>query len=424
MSIMATNDLLAVNSLVAANSLMETNYLTLPMQTIPTFSPVAGAYTGAQSVTITSSGATAIYYTLDGSAPDLSSTLYTGAVTVAISETLKAIAVQTGYAPSYSGSAAYIITQATPTFSPIAGSYTGSQSVTITSSGADTIYYTTDGSTPTISSSVYTVPITVSASETVKALAVKAGALPSAIGSAAYIITYLQAPVFVASIGVVNSAATAAPNNDSITGATGGAHTIDTTGATLLVAFVRAGGSPGYPPTTPLDSATAGGATGYNTWTLAGSTGTATAACAIYYCISPSTSTTHWFDNAGHYGAMEVYAFSGVGTWSVDVAPVFAGSYGSSPFTIASINPAQNNEVIIAGFTSNELNCTSTVNDSFSGGQGVSAGVALAQNINTVGEVGASAYLIDSSHSAIGPTFTSSPYNTDTVTSIVAFKLS
>lgn len=54
-------------------------------------------------------------------------------------------------------------TVATPTFSPGGGTYSSAQTVTIsdTTSGA-TIYYTTDGSTPTTSSSHYTTAITVS----------------------------------------------------------------------------------------------------------------------------------------------------------------------------------------------------------------------------------------------------------------------
>jgi len=79
---------------------------------------------------------------------------------------------------------------ATPTFSPVAGSYGSAQKVTIsdTTSGA-TIYYTTNGTTPTTSSSVYSSPITVSATETVEAIAVETGYGNSAVGSAAYTIT-------------------------------------------------------------------------------------------------------------------------------------------------------------------------------------------------------------------------------------------
>jgi len=67
----------------------------------PTFSPAAGEYAGAQSVTIASStiGAT-IYYTLDGTTPTEGSPIYTGAVTVALYTTLKAVAVRDGYLDS------------------------------------------------------------------------------------------------------------------------------------------------------------------------------------------------------------------------------------------------------------------------------------------------------------------------------------
>jgi hypothetical protein len=57
-----------------------------------------------------------------------------------------------------------------PTFSPAAGTYPKPQSVTISvgAVGVD-IYYTTDGSAPTTSSAIYTNPITVSSTETIKA---------------------------------------------------------------------------------------------------------------------------------------------------------------------------------------------------------------------------------------------------------------
>ena len=134
---------------------------------MPTFSPAAGTYNSAQSVTISDATANAtIYYTTDGTVPTTSSTKYTGPITVSSTETLKAIAVATGNANSVVASAAYTINPvtsvATPTFSPGTGTYTSAQLVTISdaTSGA-TIYYTTDGTTPTTSSTPYTGHVTV-----------------------------------------------------------------------------------------------------------------------------------------------------------------------------------------------------------------------------------------------------------------------
>ena len=76
------------------------------------------------------------------------------------------------------------------TFSPKAGSYVGTQVVTISSVTAGaSFYYTTDGSTPTTSSTHYTAPISVASSETVKVLATKLAWSNSAIASAAYVIS-------------------------------------------------------------------------------------------------------------------------------------------------------------------------------------------------------------------------------------------
>ena len=86
-------------------------------------------------------------------------------------------------------SATYTIQQqvATPTFSPAAGTYITSVTVTISdaTSGA-TIRYTTDGSTPTASSPIYTGPITLTQSRTIRAIAMKGGMLNSAVASATY----------------------------------------------------------------------------------------------------------------------------------------------------------------------------------------------------------------------------------------------
>ena len=92
----------------------------LPQPGTPIFSPAAGAYASAQTVTITDSDATAaLYYTTDGTTPTTNSTLYTGPVGVTTAETLKAIAVESGRVFSAVGSATYsgTLTLVTPTIS-------------------------------------------------------------------------------------------------------------------------------------------------------------------------------------------------------------------------------------------------------------------------------------------------------------------
>src|ERR1022692_4416583 len=79
---------------------------------------------------------------------------------------------------------------ATPIISPASGTYTSVQTVTITDTtpGA-AIYYTTDGiSTPTTSSMLYTGGISVSATETIDAIAVASNYYSSAVASATYTI--------------------------------------------------------------------------------------------------------------------------------------------------------------------------------------------------------------------------------------------
>ena len=79
---------------------------------------------------------------------------------------------------------------ATPTFSPAAGTYTAAQSVEIscTTDGAE-IYYTTDGSNPSASSTAYSGAITVGETTTIKAIAVKEGMTDSSVASTTYTIS-------------------------------------------------------------------------------------------------------------------------------------------------------------------------------------------------------------------------------------------
>ena len=79
---------------------------------------------------------------------------------------------------------------ANPTFSPVGGTYASAQSVTIstTTSGAS-IRYTTNGSAPTSTTgTLYSGPVSVASSLTLKAIAYKSGSADSSVTSAAYTI--------------------------------------------------------------------------------------------------------------------------------------------------------------------------------------------------------------------------------------------
>lgn len=164
----------------------------------PTFSVEEGTYTEAQSVTIstTTEGAT-IYYTIDGTDPTTESNLYSEAISITETTTLKAIAVKEGYFNSDIATAEYIINKVkNPVFSHIEGSYNYFFNVEITTeTDGATIYYTTDGTDPTTTSSVYSTPIPVTETTTLKAIAVK-GEIKSYTVTVKYTINKVKNPVF------------------------------------------------------------------------------------------------------------------------------------------------------------------------------------------------------------------------------------
>ena len=204
---------------------------------MPTFSPAGGTYSTAQSVAIIcATTGTTIRYTTDGTTPTSSSAIYSGAITVSSTTMIKAYATALGMTDSAVASATYTIgsTQqvATPSFSPAGGTYSTAQSVTIScaTSGA-TIRYTTDGSTPTSLSAVYSGPITVSSTTTIKAYATGSGMTDSAVASAAYIIS-LESSIGVG-YSIINDWGSGATVNVTITNNSGTA----ISGWTLAWAF-------------------------------------------------------------------------------------------------------------------------------------------------------------------------------------------
>jgi hypothetical protein len=158
----------------------------------PSISPNGGSFTSPQTVTLSTTTASAqIYYTLDGSTPTTASTVYTGPITISYDTTLNAIASAPGYIQSAVSTATFTFSNQTPpiSFSPAAGTYLNSQTVTLSDPDTNAkIYYTTDGSTPSSSSTQYTSPIQVATSETINAIAIDSSKQNSNVATAAYVI--------------------------------------------------------------------------------------------------------------------------------------------------------------------------------------------------------------------------------------------
>lgn len=110
----------------------------------PSFSPTAGAYSSAQSVTISTatSGAT-IRYTTDGSTPSATvGTVYSSVLSISATTTLKAIATKSGMTDSTVTSGTYTITSGGPS----GYTYCADENQTYTLSGTCDVAYGANGS--------------------------------------------------------------------------------------------------------------------------------------------------------------------------------------------------------------------------------------------------------------------------------------
>ncbi|MBF0431832.1 MAG: chitobiase/beta-hexosaminidase C-terminal domain-containing protein [Fibrobacteria bacterium] len=122
-----------------------------------------------------------IFYTLDGSDPDSTDFLYNTSITITDPTTLKAVAYNPPRSDRYVSSA--IITKSytpilTVTATPTSSSFIASMQASLASNNSDaSIFYTTNGSQPQTSAggetALYTGPINIINTRTIKALAVK-----------------------------------------------------------------------------------------------------------------------------------------------------------------------------------------------------------------------------------------------------------
>lgn len=177
-------------------------YVLHPAVMAPVITPATGEYSEHQDVTITAENGTTIYYTTDGSDPTSSSTPYEGQFTVHYDAnnptTIKAIAVDDEGNVSTIAEVVYTWIAPKVTIRPATRDvYNPTLTVVIGCNPVDaTVYYTTDGSEPSLSNgTLYEGPFEVTFASlgdqvTVKAIAYNDDDVPSAIDAATY--TYAE----------------------------------------------------------------------------------------------------------------------------------------------------------------------------------------------------------------------------------------
>lgn len=174
------------------------------------------------SVTMSAESGAQIRYTTNGATPNASSQLYSGAITLSATTTIKAIAIKDGVSSSVSTKTFTKSGDPTPP-SVNAPSINGttpfetSTSVTMSAESGAEIRYTTDGSAPSASSQLYSSAITLTATTTIKAIAIKNG-VSSDVTTKTF--TKSSAPVGELSMTVdgnaVNLGAAYTLNNDAV----------------------------------------------------------------------------------------------------------------------------------------------------------------------------------------------------------------
>ena len=146
------------------------------------------------SISTTTQGAT-IRYTIDGSTPTQSwGNIFSNAFTISSNTTVKAIAYKSGYGDSQVVTANLKMVYGVctdPVLTPNGGTYNPNQQVTMSCStlGAS-MKYTTDGTDPSLTNgTIYTSPIVLTQTTTIKAIATADNYLDSQIVSANYTIS-------------------------------------------------------------------------------------------------------------------------------------------------------------------------------------------------------------------------------------------
>ncbi|MCM1532159.1 MAG: chitobiase/beta-hexosaminidase C-terminal domain-containing protein [Bacteroides sp.] len=179
------------------SDIVEHTYLIAKDIAMPVITPNGGEVKKGDTIRLSAAEGARIYYSINADTVTPNSTLYVAANGIVIDKdttTVRAIAVKKteGQSDSVSNIATATFTVkkdtvAAPKFSVAAGSVEKGTKVRITcdTAGAD-IYYTVNGGNPTVASTKYEDEISIDSNMTIKAVAIKAGLVNSAIVTAAY----------------------------------------------------------------------------------------------------------------------------------------------------------------------------------------------------------------------------------------------
>ncbi len=128
----------------------------------PEFNFEEGYYTKAIPLKLTSATTGKIYYTMDGTEPDSESLLYTAPILLEKSAEIKAIVINEYGVSSSVVSMEYQVhlsMEEEPEISVISGEYDIPMLIEVEQKDGKEVYYTTDGTKPTLHSSLYLAPI-------------------------------------------------------------------------------------------------------------------------------------------------------------------------------------------------------------------------------------------------------------------------
>jgi hypothetical protein len=188
----ATLKLFAASENLLDSDVVSYDYtINAPIVDKPTPNKEPGTHSTFLSIELSTATAGAdIYYTVDGSTPTRNSTKYVNPIAITKTTTIQVIAYKDEWVDSELVTLAYAIVlpkAITPTANKAAGRYGQAFQVSLESGteGAS-IYYTTNGGTPTKDSTLYTGPIDIAQSTTVRAIAVKEMYTNSDVASLAY----------------------------------------------------------------------------------------------------------------------------------------------------------------------------------------------------------------------------------------------